>query len=238
MINCIALDDEPMALEVIKSLCAKIPYINLSHTFTQVSLAKKHLHKFPVDLLFLDISMPDMNGITFYKNIQQDAMVIFTTAYSDYAVEGFNVNAVDYLLKPIEFERFQTACEKAKDYSEYIKASKTKTQNCLYVRSEYALVKIPYSEILYIGTMDVYIKIHLTGGRTVLTLMSMRKMLEKLPDNEFIRVHRSYIVPLNKIEAVRAKTILIESAIIPIGTSFKDDFFKKYKGEVFLNSDS
>lgn len=229
MINCIAIDDEPMALEVIKSFSNKMHFLNLTHTYTQVSKAHRHLRKFPVDLLFLDIQMPDMNGIEFYKSIQQECMVIFTTGFRKYAVEGFNVNAVDYLLKPVEFERFQLACNKALDYYNYLKASPANEKKCLYVRSEYALVKVLFSEISYLETMDDYIKIHRKDKDTVLTLMSMKKVLEKLPPDEFVRVHRSYIVPVNRIDAIRARTIIIESAKIPIGKSYESDFNKRIK---------
>jgi len=228
MINCIAIDDEPLALEVEKSLCARIPYINLTHTFTQSSLAHKHLRKFPVDLIFLDIQMPDINGIDFYKNLQQDTMVIFTTAHSEYAIEGFNVNAVDYLLKPIELDRFSIACKKVQEYSESLNPRKSLNQNNLFVRSEYALVKIPLHEIIFLETMDDYIKIHLLEKKTVLTLMSMKKMLEKLPSNEFIRVHRSFIIPLSKIESVSSKSVSLGSIDIPIGASYKSDFLEVY----------
>lgn len=231
MINCIVLDDEPLALEVIKALCEKVPFINLAHTFTQVSKARKHLRKFPVDLIFLDIEMPDKNGLEFYKSVKQDVMVIFTTAYSNYAVEAFNVNAIDYLLKPIELARFKMACEKAKDYFEYINSSAAKTQNSLYVRSEYALVKIPYSEILYIETMDDYIKIHTSENKTILTLMSLKKIAEKLPQNEFIRVHRSFIVTLSNISSIRGKTILLGDTNIPIGTSYKKEVEAVYSSK-------
>lgn len=223
MINCIALDDEPIALEVVKALCEKVPFINLSHTFTQVSKAQKHLRKFPVDLIFLDIEMPDLNGFEFYKSVKQNTMVIFTTAYSNYAVEGFNVNAVDYLLKPIELVRFKIACEKANDFFEYSNSSATKIQNSLYVRSEYALVKIQFADIRYLETMDDYIKIHTSENKSILTLMSMRKILAKLPRNEFIRVHRSFIVALSNISSIRGKTILLGDTNIPIGTSYKKE---------------
>lgn len=229
MINCIALDDEPMALEVIKALAKNMPFINLTHSFTQVSAAQKHLKKYPVDLIFLDIQMPDMNGVDFYKQLEQNTMVVFTTAYSQYAVEGFNVNAVDYLLKPIEFERFEKACLKVKDYFEYLKSSTNEKGNCLYVRSEYALVKIPFNEILFIETMDDYIKIHRENKDIVITLSSMKKILEKLPLNNFVRIHRSYTVQFNKIEKVKAKTIEIENFKLPIGRSFENDFFQKYQ---------
>jgi len=235
MINCIALDDEPLALEVIKTFCKKIPYINLSHTFTQVSLAQKHIRKFPVDLIFLDIEMPDINGFEFYQSIEQKTMVIFITAYCNYGVEGFNINAVDYLLKPVEVERFKIACAKAKDFFEYSNPNyyldNSKIQNCLYVRSDYALVKIPYDTIRYLETMDDYIKIHTSENRTVLTLMSMKKMLEKLPKNEFLRVHRSFIVSLSKISSIRGKIIFLEGINIPIGISYKKEVETVYSSK-------
>jgi DNA-binding LytR/AlgR family response regulator len=231
MIQCIALDDEPMALEVIRAHCSKIPYVKLLNTFTQASSAQKYLMKFPVDLVFLDIQMPDINGITFYRNLQREAMVIFTTAYSDYAVEGFNVNAVDYLLKPVDFDRFLIACEKARDYADYLKSSGPEKQRCLYVRSEYALVKIQFAEILFLETMGDYIRIRRRNKGSVLTLMSMIKMMERLPANEFVRVHRSYIVPWDKIDSVRARTINIGSVEIPLGTRYEKEFLDRYKGQ-------
>ena len=221
MINCIALDDEPLALEVLKEFCKHIPFINLSHTFTRVSLAQKHLIKFPVDLIFLDIEMPDKNGFEFLKSINQNVIVIFTTAYSKYAAEGFNVNAIDYLLKPIELDRFKVACKKANDFFEYAANATSKIQNCLYVRSEYALVKILFSEIRYLETMDDYIKIHSSDGKIVLTLTSMKKILEKLPSNEFTRVHRSFAVSVSNISSIRKQTILLGDTIIPIGSNYK-----------------
>jgi DNA-binding LytR/AlgR family response regulator len=221
MINCIALDDEPLALEVLKEFCKHIPFINLSHTFTRVSLAQKHLIKFPVDLIFLDIEMPDKNGFEFLKSINQNLIVIFTTAYSKYAAEGFNVNAIDYLLKPIELDRFKVACKKANDFFEYAANATSKIQNCLYVRSEYALVKILFSEIRYLETMDDYIKIHSSDGKIVLTLTSMKKILEKLPSNEFTRVHRSFAVSVSNISSIRKQTILLGDTIIPIGSNYK-----------------
>ncbi|MBC7748427.1 MAG: response regulator transcription factor [Methylotenera sp.] len=223
MINCIAIDDEPIALDVIKDLCSNVPFINLSHTFNRVSLAQKHLNKFPVDLIFLDIEMPDKNGFEFLKTINQNVMVIFTTAYSKYAVEGFNVNAIDYLLKPIDLNRFIIACTKANDFLEYSNSSTSRLQNSLYVRSEYALIKILHSEIRYLETLDDYIKIHTTDRKTILTLMSMKKILEKLPENEFIRVHRSFTVSLSKISSIRNNTILLGDANIPIGTNYKKE---------------
>lgn len=231
MINCIALDDEPIALDVIQTFCNKIPEINLLQTFTQASAAERYIKNFPVDLIFLDIQMPDINGISFYKGIKQNTMVIFTTAYSEYAIEGFNVDAVDYILKPIEFDRFKQACQKAVDYFEFIKTTNSKNQNSLYVRSDYSLIRIAYDEITYCETMDDYVKIHRQDKSTILALMSLNKLLEKLPQTDFVRVHRSYIVALSKIDLVRNKNIRIGDIDIPIGITYKTDFLNQYNPE-------
>ena len=231
MMNCIAVDDEPMALEVLKELCKQVPFINLSHTFNRVSLAQKHLNEFPVDLIFLDIEMPDKNGFEFLKSINQDVIVIFTTAYSKYAAEGFDVHAIDYLLKPIELDRFKIACKKANDFFDYSTTSTSKLHNCLYVRSEYALIKILYGEIRFLETMDDYIKIHTSDGKIVLTLMSMKKILEKLPNNEFIRVHRSFAVSLSTISSIRNQTILMGDTTIPIGANYKKEIQDVYSSK-------
>lgn len=231
MLKCIALDDEPIALDIIKAFCDKLPFVELTHCFTQASMAKKYMVSYPVDLLFLDIQMPDVNGVDFYKDIKQDVMVIFTTAFGQYAVEGFNVNAVDYLVKPIEYNRFEQACEKARDYYEFLKSSKVKN-NCLYVRSEYSLVKIPFSEIVYCETMGDYVRIHQLDNTKTLALMSLTKLLAKLPKNEFARVHRSYIVSLPKVDFVRGKNIKINNIDIPIGKSYKSVFYETYNSGV------
>ena len=228
MLNCIALDDEPMALEVIKAHCSQLPFIELMHTFTQASKAAKHLRQFPIDLIFLDIQMPDINGIDFCKNIPQGIMVVFTTAFSEYAVAGFQVNAVDYVVKPIIFNRFQIACEKAKKYSEFLKSKHSKQESTLLVRSEYTLVKILFSDILYLETMEDYIRIHCKNRDPVLTLMSMKKMLNKLPKNDFKRVHRSFTINQQMITAVRGKNVLIGDTIIPIGKTYELAFFSNW----------
>ena len=228
MIKCIAIDDEPLALELVETFCAEVQYLHLDKTFTQTSLAQKYLRQFPVDLIFLDIQMPDMNGIEFFRSLKQECMVIFSTAHAQYAVESYDLNAVDYLMKPLQKARFIQACDKARDFYEYLNNRKSESPNFLYIRSEYALVKIPFTEILYIETLDDYIKIHQLGKKPILTLMSMKKMMERLPQTEFIRVHRSYIVPLNRIESVRGKSISLGVIDLPIGTSFEKDFFRLY----------
>ena len=152
-------------------------------------------------------------------------MVVFTTAYSKYAVDGFQVNAVDYLLKPIELNRFRIACEKVRDYADYLKSKHSKQQNDLLVRSEYALVKIPFSEIVYLEKVGDYVKIYWENKEPILTLMSMKKILEKLPSNSFIRVHRSFTVNQKVVTALKGKQLFIGDTVIPIGKTYKVDFF-------------
>lgn len=229
MLNCIALDDEPIALDIISNFCSKIPGLQLVQSFTQASVAKRYLQNFPVDLIFLDIQMPDIDGLSFYKSLQQNTMVIFTTAYSEFAVDGFNVDAVDYLLKPIEFDRFKHACQKAIDYNEFNKSPERSHQNNLYVRSDYSLMKIPFNEVLFCEKIGDYIKIHRRNNNSVTTLMSLNTLLDMLPEVEFIRVHRSFIIALSEIDFVKNKFIQIHDHKIPIGITYKSDFFDRYK---------
>lgn len=228
MINCIALDDEPLALEIIEAFCAKVPFLQLQKTFTDPGEAAKYLKKFPVDLLFLDIQMPDISGIDFYKENGDNRMVIFTTAFSEYAVEGFNLSAIDYLLKPIAFNRFEQAANKAHEYFSFLTNKESVQHPHFFVRSEYSLVKILFEDILYIETLDDYIKIHLQGRKPVLTKMNMKAVSEKLP-NDFVRVHRSFIVPLRRIESVRGKNLHLHNIEIPLGITYEEEFFRKYK---------
>lgn len=227
MINCIAIDDEPLALDILETFCSRVSFLKLDKTFTDTSEAARHLKKFPVDLVFLDIQMPDLNGLEFYRLYSKDKMVIFTTAFSEYAVEGFNLNALDYLLKPVEFSRFQQAVNKAQDYYNYLYKSNTTAHQYLFVRSEYSLVKINLDDIQYIETLDDYIKIHVRDKKPVLTKMNLKNVLGKLTEN-FIRVHRSYIVPMDKINSVRGKVIHLENKEIPVGVKFEEAFFKRY----------
>jgi DNA-binding LytR/AlgR family response regulator len=228
MINAIAIDDEPLALKVIENFCEKVDFIMLQKTFNKPSEALKYLNKFPVDLLFLDINMPSVNGIEFYREMKQNTMVIFTTAYTEYAVEGFNLNAVDYILKPFTLERFMLAVNKANDFLNY-QTQKENTSQFLFIRADYSLLKINMAHIVYIEGLDDYLKIHLENQKTVVTRLTMKALLEKLPAKNFIRVHRSYIIPLERIESVRNKNILIGGKEIPIGNSYEETFFKHFK---------
>jgi len=228
MITAIALDDEPPALKVLENFCGRVDFMDLVKTLTNPDEAMKHINKFPVDLLFLDIRMPSVSGLQFRKKVPQDIMVIFTTAYSEYAVEGFNVNAVDYLLKPFAFDRFLQAVNKAHDFYKFYHHHESAVQHYLFVRADYSLVKVMLEDILFIEGLDDYLKINLAGRKPIVARMTMKAMLEKLPETNFIRVHRSFIVPLSRIDKVRNKTIYIGEKEIPVGNSYENGFFEAY----------
>jgi DNA-binding LytR/AlgR family response regulator len=228
MIKAIALDDEPLALKVIENFCSRIPSIELEKTFSKPSEALKHLQKFPTDLLFLDIQMPSLTGIEFYKSVKQDTMVIFTTAHSEYAVESYTLSAIDYLLKPFTFERFEQAANKANEYYQYTHKQQQASAH-FFIRADYSLIKITIAEILYIEGLDDYLKIHLHNQKPVVARMTMKTMLEKLPASEFIRVHRSFIIPLNRVEQIRSKMITVAGQEIPIGGSYEEQVLKLVK---------
>ncbi len=220
MITAIAIDDEPLALEIIKTFCDQIDYLDLAATFTETGTALKYLEDNKVDLLFLDINMPSISGIELYKKLDKSILVIFTTAYTEYAVEGFNLDAIDYLLKPFEFDRFKKAVEKVKEYNSYLHKKETEVQQYLFVRVDYSLVKVTLADILYIEGLDNYFKIHFDNGKTLLVRMSLKSVSEKLPADEFIRVHRSFIVSLSKVKYLRNKTIHLGDTEIPVGTNY------------------
>jgi len=224
MIRAIAIDDEPLGLKIISHFCENIDFISLEKTFTKQSEAVKYLKNYPVDLLFLDIQMPNKNGIDFYKMLENDPMVIFTTAYSEYAVEGFNVNATDYLLKPFSEERFLIAVQKAKNEFQF--RQNLSVQTHLMIRADYKLHRIEYNEILMIEGLDDYIQIHLADKSKIVARLSMKGILEKLPEKDFVRVHRSYIIPVKKVKTIVNKNIQIENFIIPIGDTYKEEIQK------------
>jgi DNA-binding LytR/AlgR family response regulator len=225
MIKALAIDDEPLALNVIEAFCAQLDYIDLQKTFTKPNEALKHLNKYPVDLLFLDIHMPSLTGIDFYKNIEQNTLVIFCTAHGQYAVEGFNLNALDYLLKPFTFERFKQATDKARDY--FASSNNQKAQH-IFVRADYSLQKIMLDDIICIEALDDYLKIYINNQKTIVARMTMKAMLEKLPSTEFMRVHRSFIVPIKKVESLRNKVLQLGDKKIPVGNSYEEEVLKHF----------
>lgn len=225
MIKALAIDDEPLALSVIESFCSQLDYIDLQKTFTKPNEALKHLNKYPVDLLFLDIHMPSLTGIDFYKNIEQNTLVIFCTAHGQYAVEGFNLNALDYLLKPFTFDRFKQATDKARDY---VTLSVNQKNQHIFIRADYRLQKIMLDDITHIEALDDYLKIYIHQQKTIVARMTMKAMLEKLPSSDFIRVHRSFIVPIKKVESLRNKMLQIGDKKIPVGNSYEEQVLKYF----------
>ncbi|MCK8491626.1 LytTR family DNA-binding domain-containing protein [Spirosoma sp. RP8] len=233
MIRAIAVDDEPPALRVLTNFCGRVDFIDLQKTFVRPDEALAYLTNNPVDLLFLDINMPALSGLDFHKLLPKPTLVIFTTAYAEYAVEGFTLNAVDYLLKPFTFERFEQSAQKARDAYQFRQLQEQDKPVYLYVRADYRLYQIPLSDILFIEGLDDYLKIYRKQDKPIVCRMTMKAMMEQLAglntsSERFIRVHRSYIVPLNRIEAVQNKTILLAEREIPIGASYEADFFRQF----------
>lgn len=218
--RCIAIDDEPLALQLISEYASRIPFLTLAKTFTNPDEGKAWMSQNEVDLLFLDIQMPDINGLQFYKLLVNKPLVIFTTAYSEYAVEGFNVDAVDYLLKPFEYDRFLKAIFKAREYLEFLNNQELQMAS-IFVKVDYQLMKINLKDIELIEGLDDYIRIHLKP-KPVLTLMTLKSLQEKLPSNEFIRIHRSYIIPMSKIESFGKSRVKVAGKEIPVGSSYSE----------------
>lgn len=226
MLKAIAIDDEPLALELIETFCKGFDFVSLEKTFTKTGAASQYLEKHPVDLLFLDINMPSTSGIRFYESLQHKPLLIFTTSYSEYAIESYDLDAVDYLLKPFTVKRFEKAVQKAYEKYKLLQPGK---DSFLLLKADYGLVKVVLSDILFIEGLDNYLKIHLYNQNALVVRMTMKTLQEKLPVNDFIRVHRSYIVPLSRIETVRNKIITIAGEEIPIGTSYEEGFFSQFK---------
>jgi two-component system, LytTR family, response regulator len=222
MIRCIAIDDEPIALEVIKQYVAQIPMVDLTNVFTDAIQALNYLKVHRTDLIILDIHMPDISGIQLIKSIPEKTNFIFTTAYSEYAVKGFELEAIDYLVKPFSFERFMAALIKVKKAILPQPGETEIIKEHIFVKSEYYSVRINLDEILYIEGLDDYIKIYIQNAKPVLSLMSLKAILEKLPKEQFMRVHRSFIVPLGAILSIRNRRIYLDQREIPIGETYLD----------------
>lgn len=217
MIKCLAIDDEPLGLDLLAAFCKKISNIDLVAKYTNVDKAKEYILNNEVDLLFLDIQMPDMNGIDFYKQFASDKLVIFTTAFSEYAYEGFNVNAVDYLVKPFDFNRFLASCNKAIEaYSLKNKIHET----FISIKSDSKIYNLKASEITLVESKDDYVKIHLVDGKHLLSKITTKGILEILP-KEFIRVHRSFIINKNHVNNISTYSVMVNNIEVPIGKNYK-----------------
>ena len=238
MIRCLAIDDEPLALQQIVAYIGTVPFLELAAQCQSALEARQFLEQDTVDAIFCDINMPDLNGMDFIKSLTVPPLVVFTTAYSEYAVEGFRVNAVDYLLKPFGLQDFQRAANRIKERLDNSHlsplTSHLESDDTIFLKTEYRIVKVNISDIRYVEAMSEYLKVYLEGdAKPIVTLLSMKKMEERLPDN-FMRIHRSYIVNLNMIQEVNKNRIIMDAdTYLPIGDMYKDTF-QQYLDTKFL----
>lgn len=230
MIKAVAIDDEPIAIKVIENFCKDLDFIQLEKSFDQSKDGLKYLNKFPTDLVFLDIDMPFLNGIDLYKQLKQDIMVIFITSRTDYAVEGFNLMAVDYLVKPFTYDRFLQAVKRASDLINF-QTNKPGDDDSkyLFIRADFSLVKIAIADIIYIEALDDYLKIYIQDQKTLVARMTMKGILEKLPVDKFMRVHRSFIVSVDRIQSVRARSVMVDRIEVPVGGNFAEEVTRRFK---------
>ena len=222
-IRCLAIDDEPLALQQLVAYIRKVPFLELAAQCQSALEARSFLENDTVDAIFCDINMPDLNGMDFVKSLAVPPLVVFTTAYSEYAVEGFRVNAVDYLLKPFGLQDFQRAANRLKE--RLSESATVDYDNALFLKTDYRIVKVSIPDIRYIEGMSEYLKVWIEGEtKPIITLLSMKKMEERLPDY-FMRIHRSYIINLNKIQEVNKNRVIMDKdTFLPIGDLYKDAF--------------
>ena len=246
MLKCIAIDDEPLALRQITAYIAKIPYLQLAAACSNALEAQQLLAAQPVDLIFVDINMPDLSGVEFVRSLPERPMVIFTTAYSEYAVEGFRLDAVDYLLKPFGFSDFSRAAAKANSLYELRSNQRTaaaeappeaepKDKEYLSVKADYKVSLVKIADIVYLESEGEYVRMHLADGSALTTLFRLKNMETALPAEQFMRVHRSYIVNLRCIKAyVKGRIFLSDTEYVPIGENYKEAF-QRYVDTNFRN---
>lgn len=228
-INCAIIDDEPLARDLLESYVNKTPFLTLAGKYGSAVEAMPDVRKHNIQLLFLDIQMPDMNGMEFSHLVPPETRVIFTTAFQQYALDGFRVNALDYLMKPINYNEFLQSANKALDWFTLVEKDKAAPASAdfIYVKSDYKLVQIRLEDILYIEGLKDYLKIYIEGQpRPVLSLLSMKSMEERLPYPRFMRVHRSYIVQMAKVKTLDKTQILFGKSRIPISDSYRNDILR------------
>jgi len=222
------IDDEPLALNLLADYVSKIPYLNLVGKFDEPLKALSFLQSEKVDLLFLDIKMPDISGVDFFKSLPYRPEVIFTTAHTEFAIEGFELKAIDYLLKPISFEKFVSACNRVKDYleSKNGKGQREKARDYFFINVTHKLHKIFYSDILYLEGFKDYTKIYLVNASApLLVLHNLKYFEEQLHKNEFIRIHRSYIVPIRMLNTISRKAVTIGNKTLPVSDNYRSNLF-------------
>ena len=235
MMKCIAIDDEPFALQLLKDYISQVPYLELVALCEDVFEANKVLQQQEIDLVFTDIQMPRLTGLQFIQSLTERPMFILITAYEKFALEGFNLNVVDYLLKPVELSRFMLACNKAYELYQLKKAAKQSPETTLpyfFVNAEYRQLKVIYKDISYIEGLKDYIKINLLApAKPLLVRMSMKSIEEELPSSQFIRIHKSYIVAVAHIKAVFGNSVDIGKSLLPIGLNYKESVMRLIAGK-------
>ena len=223
-ITCAIIDDEPLAAGLLESYARKTPYLQLVGTYNSAILAMKDLRESPVQLLFLDIQMPELSGIEFAKILPKDTRIIFTTAFPQYAVEGYKVNALDYLLKPVSYDDFLKSTDKALEWFSIIQRQDAyRRDRFMFVKTDYKLQRVNLDDILFIEGLKDYVRFYLKNGEKVMSLMSMKKLEEYLPRPEFLRTHRSYIVHMTETPLVDRFRIVFGENYIPVSENYKDD---------------
>ena len=227
-ITCAIVDDEPLAVELLASYCEKIPFLNLVGKFNNATDALRATTENQIDLLFLDIQMPQLNGLELSRMLPENTRVVFTTAFNQYALDGYRINALDYLLKPITYATFLEACNKALQWFTLLRqaeAPNDQQMRSIFVKSEYKLIQVNLDQLLYVEGLKDYVKIYtLASPHPILSLMGMKTMEQMLPQSRFIRVHRSYIVSIDKIREIDRNRIIVGQTEIPIGDSYKQAF--------------
>lgn len=224
MITCAIIDDEPLAAGLLESYVKKTPYLTHKGTYNSAIQAMKDLRESPVQLLFLDIQMPELSGIEFAKILPKDTKVIFTTAFSQYAIDGYKVNALDYLLKPISYDDFLKSTDKALEWFSVTQKQEVYNHDrFMLVKTDYKLQRVGLDDILYIEGLKDYVRFYLKGGEKVMSLMSMKKLDEYLPKPEFLRTHRSFIVHMTEIPLIDRFRIVFDDVYIPISENYKDE---------------
>jgi DNA-binding LytR/AlgR family response regulator len=229
-IACLIVDDEPLAIHLLNRYISQTAFLHCEARCSSAIEAMEMLNNTKIDLIFMDIQMPELNGMEFSRTLSKDIRIIFTTAFDDYALEGFKVNALDYLLKPFNYEEFLIAANKAKEWYELVQSKQQAvaedTHNFIFVKSEYKQVKIDLSEVLYFEGLKDYVKIWLKGvPKAVLTIMSLKSLENQLPTSKFMRVHRSFIIALDKIQVVERGQVIMQNAIhIKIADQYKEKF--------------
>lgn len=232
MITCITIDDEPLALKQLDSYVKKTPFLQLTGSFHSATEAKAFINEHPVEVIFTDINMPDCSGMQFVKELENPPLVVFSTAYEEYAVESFRVDAIDYLLKPYSYQDFLKAALKVKQYHEWKSAENEKTEDnatdeYFFVRADNQNAKIIIDEILYVEAMSEYIRIHFKEGKSLMTFMSIKLMMETLPNDRFMRIHRSYITSLENIKSFRRNELeLNDGTVLPVSATYKEELQK------------